>query len=31
VAALVDQLIPAWQASLTPLERGRDVFSWDAI
>jgi NAD(P)-dependent dehydrogenase (short-subunit alcohol dehydrogenase family) len=31
VAALVDQLIPAWQTSLTPLERGRDVFSWDAI
>jgi NAD(P)-dependent dehydrogenase (short-subunit alcohol dehydrogenase family) len=29
--ALADQLVPAWQSSFTPLERGRDVFPWDAI
>ncbi|MCU1375521.1 MAG: 3-hydroxyacyl-CoA dehydrogenase [Actinomycetia bacterium] len=29
--ALADQLVPAWQSSFTPLERGRDVFPWDPI
>lgn len=29
--ALAEQLVPAWRSSLTPLERIRDVFSWEPI
>lgn len=29
--ALAEQLVPAWRASLTPAERTRDVFGWEAI
>ncbi len=29
--ALAETLLPAWRSSLTPLERTRDVYSWDAV
>jgi NAD(P)-dependent dehydrogenase (short-subunit alcohol dehydrogenase family) len=29
--ALAETLLPAWKPSLTPLERTRDVYAWDAI
>jgi NAD(P)-dependent dehydrogenase (short-subunit alcohol dehydrogenase family) len=29
--ALAETLLPAWRSSLTPLERTRNVYSWDAI
>ena len=31
VEKLAERLVPAFQSSLTPLERTRDVYSWDAI
>jgi NAD(P)-dependent dehydrogenase (short-subunit alcohol dehydrogenase family) len=31
VEALEAQLVPAWKASLVPLEETQDVFAWDAI
>jgi NAD(P)-dependent dehydrogenase (short-subunit alcohol dehydrogenase family) len=28
---LKDVLLPSWRSSLTPLERTRDIFSWEAV
>jgi len=31
VESMADTLVPAFKSSLTPLERTRDVYAWDAI
>jgi NAD(P)-dependent dehydrogenase (short-subunit alcohol dehydrogenase family) len=31
VAALAEQLLPAWKTSMVPLEETQNVFAWDAI